>query len=136
MKSFKILAIVMALGLITFGIGFAEMAAEPGSADIAAHSEKADMAAPSEKADMAAHSEEADIAGQAALPDSIELTGTVLSDNTFVDDNGDNYQLAKSKKNEELLEHVGQRIKVTATVTESEKGMKNISVTDYKLLQE
>lgn len=118
MKSWKILAIVMALGLVTFGIGFAEMAAEPQSADIAAHSE------------------EADIAAQAALPDSIELTGTVLSDNTFVDDNGDNYQLADSDKNEELLEYVGQRIKVTATVMDSEEGLKNISVTDYELLQE
>lgn len=118
MKSWKILAIVTALGLITFGVGFAEMAAQPESADIAAHSE------------------EADIAAQAALPDSIELTGTVLSDNTFVDENGDNYQLADSERNEELLEFVGQRIKVKATVMESEEGLRNISVTDYEILQE
>lgn len=118
MKSWKILAIVMAFGLITFGVGFAEMAAEP------------------EQADIAAHSQEADVDAQAAMPESIELTGTILSDNTFVDENGDNYQLADSERNEELLEYVGQRIKVTATVMESDEGLKNISVTDYELLQE
>lgn len=118
MKSWKILAIVMALGFIIYGIGFAEMAAEQ------------------ERTDIAAHSQEADINAQAAMPESVELTGTILSDNTFVDENGDNYQLADSERNEELLELVGQRIKVTATVKESEEGMKNISVTDYELLQE
>jgi len=127
MKSWKILAIVMVFGLVSFGVGFAEMAEQPEAADIAAQPELSEMAT---------HSEEADIAAQEALPESIELTGTVLSDNTFVDENGDNYQLADSERNEELLEYVGQRIKVTATVMESEEGLKNISVSDYEILQE
>lgn len=108
----------MTLWLITSGVGFAgmEMQQEP--------------------ADIAVQAEGADIAEHAALPESIELTGMVLSDNTFVDENGDNYQMADSVTNEELSDYVGQRIKVTATVLESDDGLRNISVTEYEILKD
>lgn len=118
MKSWKILAMVMVLGLITYGIGFAGMEAQQ------------------EQAEAAAQSQAADIAQPAAPAESIELTGMVLSDNTFVDENGDNYQLADSGTSEELLDLVGQRIKVTATVLESDEGLRNLSVTDYEIIKE
>jgi hypothetical protein len=117
MKSLKIFAIVLAFGLITFGVAFA-------GAD-----------APEEAAEMAAQAEPVEIVEQAAS-DSIELTGMVLSDNTFVDENGDNYQLVDSETNEELLDYVGHRIKVKATVMESDEGLRNISVTDYEILKD
>lgn len=118
MKSWKIISIVLAFGLISYGIGLA--GAE----------------APQEGAEIAAQADQTDILEQAALPESIELTGMVLSDNTFVDENGDNYQLSDSETNEELLDYVGHRIKVKATVMESDEGLRNISVTDYEILKD
>ena len=108
-RALGILVIIVALGLVFGGIGFAETAAQPEKAVIEAQSDS---------------------------QESIELTGTVLSDNTFVDEDGENYQLAASEKNEELLEHVGQKIKLTATVMESDEGDRNISVINYELIQE
>jgi hypothetical protein len=118
MKSLKIFSVVLAFGLIFSGIGLAGVEEPQGSAEIAAQADPSD------------------IMEQAALPESIELTGMVLSDNTFVDENGDNYQLSNSETNEELLDYVGHRIKVKATVMESDEGLRNISVTDYEILKD
>lgn len=103
LRSAKLLAVAMVLGLVIGGTGFAETA---------------------------------ETASEMEQQESIELTGTILSDNTFVDEDGENYQMAASEKNEELLEYVGQRIKVTATVMESDEGDRNISVVSYELIQE
>ena len=108
-RSVKMLAMIVALGFVICGIGFAETAAQP---------------------------EKAKIATQQEAQESIELTGTVLEDNTFVDEDGENYQLADTEKNEELQDLVGKKIKVKATVMENDEGEREISVTSYDVIQE
>lgn len=105
-KTGKILLMAMALGLVICGIGFAGDELAPAGAP------------------------------EIIQPDSIELTGTVLSDNTFVDENGENYQLLDSDASEDLQAYVGQKIKVTATVMESDEGLKNISISSYELVED
>lgn len=107
-KALAGLAIFLVLGLIIGGTGFAE---DPDS-----------MASP----------EAARVEGQ----DSVELTGTILSDNTFIDENGEQYQLADSDKNEELQSIVGEKIKVTASVMENEEGVKSLAISNYELVAE
>jgi hypothetical protein len=117
-KSGIIMLMAMVLGVAICGIGFA-----------------ADFAAP-EGAQPPAALERAQGPADILQPDSIELTGTVLSDNTFVDENGENYQLLESETSEDLMSYVGQKIKVTATVMESDEGLKNISISSYELLEQ
>jgi len=107
-KSLTGLAILLVLGLIVGGTGFA---ADPDS-----------MASP----------EKARVEGQ----DKIELTGTILSDNTFIDENGEQYQLAESDKSEELKSVVGEKIKVTASVMENDEGAKSLAISKYELVPE
>jgi len=108
-RALGILVIIVALGLVFGGIGFAETAAQPEKAVIEAQSDS---------------------------QESIELTGTVLSDNTFEDEDGNNYQLADTEKNEELQDLVGKQIKVKATVMENDEGVEEISVISYDVIWE
>lgn len=101
------LACLMVLGLIMGGTGFAE---DPAYLD-----------AP-EPAAMESHNE-------------VELTGTILSDNTFVDENGEQYLLSESERSDEFRAIVGEKIKVTASVMEDEAGAKSIAISDYELVE-
>jgi hypothetical protein len=107
------LAFALALGLIFGGTGFAgdpEFLDQPSFVDEPA-------------AAMEGH-------------ESVELTGTILSDNTFVDEDGEQYLLSESEKNEELQAIVGEKIKVTASVMEDEAGAKSILISNYELVTE
>lgn len=108
-KSVRMLAIIVALGLLIGGIGCKEGAAQ---------------------------TEDAGFAAQPEFQESIELTGMVLSDNTFEDEEGDSYQLADTEKNELLQDLVGRKIKVEATVMENDEGIQEISVISYDLIWE
>ena len=124
-KSGLIILMAVVLGLVTCGLGFAADSAAPDMGQAPAALDRAQGPAAPDRAQ-----DPKDI----LQPDSIQLTGTVLSDNTFVDENGENYQLLESDTSDDLMAHVGQKIKVTATVMESKDGQKNISISSYKLL--
>ena len=128
-KSGIIILMAVVLGLVTCGIGFAADSAAPDRAQTPAALEKAPGPGP-------AAQERAQGPADILQPDSIQLTGTVLSDNTFVDENGENYQLLESETSDDLMSYVGQKIKVTATVMESDEGLKNISISSYELLDQ
>ncbi len=66
---------------------------------------------------------------------NVELTGTILNDNTFVDESGQNYELAASDANSMLQELVGEKIKVQATVMEESEGIRSIVVSSYELIK-
>jgi hypothetical protein len=70
-----------------------------------------------------------------ADPPQVELTGTLTHANQFIDDTGENYQLIPSEKSAELQEHLGEKIKVKATVMEDNEGFKSIDVSDYKIVE-
>ncbi len=125
-RVWEILVLAMIFGLVASGIGFAETATQP---DKTAQAQEATQpqAQPQEATQPQA---------QLKTGDSIELTGTVLSDNTFVDENGESYQLSNSEKSKDLQEYVGKKVKVKATVMDSEAGEKNISITSYELIPE
>lgn len=111
-RSGKIVLMAMVVGLLICGVGFAENAPLPERA------------------------QQMERAADIFQPDSIELTGTILSDNTFVDESGENYQLMDSEASKDLQAHVGQKLKVTATVSESDEGVKNLSISSYELIEE
>jgi uncharacterized protein YbcI len=65
----------------------------------------------------------------------VELTGTLTSANQFIADSGENYQLIPSAKSTELREHLGEKVKLKATVMEDNEGFKSIDVSDYEVLK-
>ena len=89
--------------------------------------------------EMTQMAEKAPLAAEAvAITDaakSVELTGTILKDNTFVDENGDSYQLGDSETNKLLQSMIGEKIKVNATVMEKSEDLKSIFVTSYEIIK-
>ena len=71
-----------------------------------------------------------------AATDEIQLTGTVLKGGRLVDDQGQEYQMAKDEGNLELEAQVGQKIEVRGTVLENSEGQKVIKINDYKVITE
>lgn len=67
--------------------------------------------------------------------ETIELTGSVLQDNTFVDENGQSYELAASEANKVCKSLVGEKIKVQATVMEQKEGLKSMIVSSYEIIK-
>jgi hypothetical protein len=65
----------------------------------------------------------------------VELTGTLTSANQFIDDSGKNYQLIPSEKGAQLQEHLGEKVRVKATVMEDNEGFKSIDVSDYEIIE-
>lgn len=61
------------------------------------------------------------------------ITGTVDKDRRIVTDDGKAYDLAQSEEGKKVCEHVGQKVKVTGSVEESE-GKMMINVTGYEVL--
>jgi hypothetical protein len=66
---------------------------------------------------------------------TIELTGSVLQDNTFVDENGQSYELAANEANKVCKSLVGEKIKVQATVMEQKEGLKSMIVSSYEIIK-
>jgi hypothetical protein len=63
------------------------------------------------------------------------ITGTVNDDYQIVTDEGTAYTVAEGEIGDEVVELVGQKVKVTGTVEESE-GEKMITVTSYVVIEE
>lgn len=66
---------------------------------------------------------------------SVEMTGTILKDNTFVDESGQSYQLGDSETNKLLQSMIGEKIKINATVMEKSEDLKSIFVTSYEVIK-
>ena len=68
--------------------------------------------------------------------EEIQITGTVLKGGRLVDDQGQEYQMAKDEGALELEGQVGQKIEVKGTVLEDSAGKKVIRINDYKVIKE
>lgn len=75
-------------------------------------------------------------AASAATPEEVQLTGTILQGGLLVDDQGQEYQMAKDGASLELEGQVGQKIEVKGTVMEDADGKKVIKINDYKVVKE
>jgi len=75
-------------------------------------------------------------AASAASPEEVQLTGTILQGGLLVDDQGQEYQMAKDGGSMELEAQVGQKIEVKGTVMENSDGKKVININDYKVIKE
>lgn len=75
------------------------------------------------------------IFGIAFSADTKTITGTVNDDYQIVTDDGTAYTVEASETGDEVVELVGQKVKVTGTVEESE-GENMITVTSYVVIEE
>ena len=75
-------------------------------------------------------------ASSTAAAEEIEITGTVLKGGRLVDDQGQEYLMAKDEGALELEGQVGQKIEVKGTVMENSEGQKVITINDYKVINE
>ena len=75
-------------------------------------------------------------AASAASPEEVQLTGTILKGGLLVDDQGQEYQMAKDGGAMELDAQIGQKIEVKGTVMEDNDGKKVIKINDYKVVTE
>jgi len=75
-------------------------------------------------------------ASSTAATEEIQVTGTVLKGGRLVDDQGNEYQMAKDEGGLELEGQVGQKIEVKGTVMENGDGQKVIKINDYKVIKE
>lgn len=75
-------------------------------------------------------------ASSAAAGDEIQITGTVLKGGRLMDDQGQEYLMAKDEGALELEGQVGQKIEVKGTVMENSDGEKVIKINDYKVVNE
>ena len=75
-------------------------------------------------------------ASSAAAEDEIQITGTVLKGGRLMDDQGQEYLMAKDESALQLEDQVGQKIEVKGTVTENSDGQKVITIMDFKVVNE
>jgi hypothetical protein len=75
-------------------------------------------------------------ASSSAATEEIQVTGTVLKGGRLVDDQGQEYQMAKDEGALEMEGQVGQKIEVKGTVLENSDGQKVIKINDYKVIKE
>ncbi len=75
-------------------------------------------------------------ASSTAATEEVQLTGTILEGGLLVDDQGQEYQMAKEGVSMELESQVGQKIEVKGTVLEDNDGKKVIKINDYKVVTE
>lgn len=75
------------------------------------------------------------LAGPAIAAERMIITGTINNDYQVVTDDDQVYSIADNEKGDEMLEFVGQKVKITGMVEESE-GDKVITVTDYEVVEE
>jgi len=75
-------------------------------------------------------------ASSTSSEEEIQLTGTVLKGGRLVDDQGQEYKMAKDEGSLQLEGQVGQKIEVKGTVMEDTEGHKIIKINDYKVVKE
>ena len=75
-------------------------------------------------------------ASSMAATEEVQITGTVLKGGRLVDDQGQEYQMAKDEGALELEGQIGQKIEIKGTVLENSEGQKVIKINDYKVVKE
>lgn len=71
----------------------------------------------------------------AAAEEEVQITGTVMQGGLLVDDQGEQYLMAKDADAPDLEGEVGQKIEVKGTVMENSDGQKVIKINDYKVVE-
>jgi len=71
----------------------------------------------------------------AAGEEEVQITGTVMQGGLLVDDQGEQYLMAKDAGAPDLEGEVGQKIEVKGTVMENSDGQKVIKINDYKVVE-
>jgi hypothetical protein len=66
---------------------------------------------------------------------TVTVTGTVNEDYQIVGDDGTIYEVDDTNAGNEVIEHVGKKVKLQGALTESE-GAKVITVMSYEILEE
>ncbi len=74
--------------------------------------------------------------GPSLSADEVTIVGTVNDYYQIETDDGEAYEVGDSEQGDELVGHVGARVKVTGTVEEDEDGAKVITVTSFVVIQE
>ena len=70
-----------------------------------------------------------------ALAVEITITGEINDMYQIVTDEGDVYEVVDSDLASEVLENMGQTVKVTGTLIQGEEGVKAIRVSDYEIVK-
>ena len=70
-----------------------------------------------------------------AFAGEITITGKINDMCQIVTDKGDVYEVADNDLASELLENMGQTVKVTGTLVEEDEGVKTIRVSDYEIVE-
>jgi len=65
----------------------------------------------------------------------ITITGEINDMYQIVTDKGDVYEVVDSDLASEMLENIGQTVKVTGTLVQGEEGVKAIRVSDYEIVE-
>ena len=73
------------------------------------------------------------ISGMAFAGDTVSLVGEINDDFQIVTDDGQAYEVMMSDQGIELIDHVGERVKVTGEIIEDEEG-RVIDVLSYEVL--
>ena len=73
--------------------------------------------------------------GPALSADEVTIVGMVNDYYQIVTDDDEVYEVGDSEQGDELVEHVGARLKVTGTV-EEEDGVRIITVTSFVVIEE
>jgi uncharacterized protein YpmS len=67
--------------------------------------------------------------------EEITITGEINDMYQIVTDTGDVYEVVDSDLASQMLENVGQTVKVTGTLVQAEEGVKAIQVSDYQIVE-
>jgi uncharacterized protein YpmS len=67
--------------------------------------------------------------------EEITITGEINDMYQIVTDTGDVYEVVDSDLASQMLENVGQTVKITGTLVQAEEGVKAIQVSDYQIVE-
>jgi hypothetical protein len=67
--------------------------------------------------------------------EEITITGEINDMYQIVTDTGDVYEVVDSDLAGQMLENVGQTVKITGTLVQGEEGVKAIQVSDYQIVE-
>jgi hypothetical protein len=73
------------------------------------------------------------LSGMAVAGDTVSLVGEINDDFQIVTDNGQAYEVMMSDQGIELIDHVGERVRVTGELMEDEEG-RLLNVLSYEVL--
>ena len=74
------------------------------------------------------------LSGAAYAADKETITGTVNVDNQIVTADGTVFEVSDTDTGDEVVDLIGQKVKVTGTIEELEK-TKIITITDYEIIE-